>query len=1592
MRKFTRSFIILVFALNLIFIKSIGQLPAKVILSQPANNSSAINAFNFSWHPDSLVYDFFIQVATDSLFSNPIKDSAITGPELPLSMLGTPLIPTKHYYWKVAAKNANGTGPYSDVWKFVYDTITILPAPLLNSPANGDTGLSFTQYLMWNNISNASIYQLQVSPDSTFKNVRIMVVNAMINTTGYNINQGVLKPSTTYYWRVLYKNAASQVSPFSQIWNFTTIDGKVSAPILSFPSNGMPQTSLITSLEWSFVNNALDYFLEIAKDTLFTNTSEVYEQQYPYAGISMPRDYLNINTTYYWRVTAEGPADSVRSVIWNFTTDSVGIAPAYPNIVYPTINTTIPVPVNLTFKWNTSKVATSYNLMLYYSNMDTLLIDTTINAPDTTFQIKTSLKYDTSYMYELSALNQWGSSEPIEGMFFTELIPGTVPKVPMLNFPSNYYSGESINYINYAWSPENGANYYKINIKDSSGYNFSDTTSLNYYISKNPLKYLHFYQWSVQACNSSGCSNYSLPWTFQTDLPYGPTLISPANGATFKTTTPTLMWDSVAGINKYLVEVANNNQFIGDILSDTVYGDSYTVPGGYLNDSMQCYWRVSSMLGMTTGYIGSPFSFNIQQNGPAPDSIILYSPYDMEKIQNQPDVEFYWVFPTITSTYRIKIAKDTLMQHIVLFDSTSSNNLSYQLPINKLQPYTKYFFQIVAVDDYGMSSTKVLRFLVGDTASASPYTPVLIGPNGISSPMIRLNWNPLMGAQILKVMVSTDKTFTNTSAFVVDSVLFSTDSIYYGVKPLKIGVTYYWTVGGKMSTMPYSFAKPFSFIVDTSGILPQFTIMIAGVNNDSAIFTNTTIATTSNVSWYWDFGDGTVAGAKNTSHKYLKDGSYNVCLSAKTATGSVRQNCMSLIIGSGVSTANFSFNIQSNDTVIFVNQTTGMGLHTWYWDFGDGSYSTVKNPFHVFNPGVYNVCLSVKDSTGFMTQYCSNVPIGGNTCVANYVYYINATNDTVFFNDRSTGNINKWFWDFGNGMTSTQQNVALKVTPKVYNVMLSVFGGNGCNTSVEKSVMINGSVCDNISDFSFYVNPLTYEVTFTNTSQGNNMTYYNWNFGDGHISLAPDPVYSYADSGLYTVTLTISDSTRTCVSTTNKAVEIGLINCSAAFTYFSDSTLVSFNNTSIGASTNMNWIFGDGAQSSLMNPSHRYPAQGYYTVELYTYASGTKCMDYNQQTILAGKIGKDCQAGFNYFSNLNTDSSISFMSQSIGNNITGYIWNFGDGKLSTTPNPTHHYTDSGYYSVCLTISERSTGCVNSICKMLKVGNTDQDCYIKYMYSVDTATRKVLFKDNSIGGPISFQWYFGTTNNDSSHLENPSFTYPANGFYPVHLIAITPSGCRGEYLQLISINGGDSLKGTFMTKAQSNLVDLLKINEGPFSQSISNLEDNRMKSVSFAGAAYGDPSSFLWDFGDGTFDSTTLDPTHVYASYGTYEACLTVNDLITGQQDTYCNQITIDSTSAATAVNPLSSDQFILNMYPDPMSRYLNIQYSLPENTKVTVSIYDELGSLVSTIVSQDQNSGTYNITWQNPGIANGIYYLKLSTANVSITKKVIVIN
>ncbi|HPO61924.1 MAG TPA: C1 family peptidase [Candidatus Kapabacteria bacterium] len=189
--------------------------PASPVLSSPANNSSNININpTLSWNSSLAATSYQLQVSTQSNFSSTVFDqSNITTTSQQLTNLtqGTP------HYWRVRAANANGTSPWSDSWNFT--TQILLQQPVLLNPEDNAVNISVTPNFTWQAVPTATIYQLQVSGNSTFTYL-------YINQTGISTNSYLstyqFPNNLQLWWRVKASNNQSS-SPWSAAFSFTTI-------------------------------------------------------------------------------------------------------------------------------------------------------------------------------------------------------------------------------------------------------------------------------------------------------------------------------------------------------------------------------------------------------------------------------------------------------------------------------------------------------------------------------------------------------------------------------------------------------------------------------------------------------------------------------------------------------------------------------------------------------------------------------------------------------------------------------------------------------------------------------------------------------------------------------------------------------------------------------------------------------------------------------------------------------------------------------------------------------------------------------------------------------------------------------------------------------------------------------------------------------------------------------------------------------------------------------------------------------------------------------------------------------------------------
>ncbi len=78
-------------------------------------------------------------------------------------------------------------------------------------------------------------------------------------------------------------------------------------------------------------------------------------------------------------------------------------------------------------------------------------------------------------------------------------------------------------------------------------------------------------------------------------------------------------------------------------------------------------------------------------------------------------------------------------------------------------------------------------------------------------------------------------------------------------------------------------------------------------------------------------------------------------------------------------------------------------------------------------------------------------------------------------------------------------------------------------------------------------------------------------------------------------------------------------------------------------------------------------------------------------------------------------------------------------------------------------------------------------------------------------------------------------------------------------------------------------------------------------------------------------------------------------------------------------------------YPNPFNPSTKINYTIPQNAVVTLSIYDALGHVVNVLVNQTQNAGSYDVEWNASAFATGVYFYKLEAGSFTSSKQMLLV-
>ncbi len=284
-----------------------------------------------------------------------------------------------------------------------------------------------------------------------------------------------------------------------------------------------------------------------------------------------------------------------------------------------------------------------------------------------------------------------------------------------------------------------------------------------------------------------------------------------------------------------------------------------------------------------------------------------------------------------------------------------------------------------------------------------------------------------------------------------------------------------------------------------------------------------------------------------------------------------------------------------NCNVVNFTGTLSAGATNPKWNFADPSSgvnntSTLPNPSHTFSQSGY-----------YLVSYAADFPaVGGGTCrksitktviipaVADFEWKISCTPTGFKYNFTDKSNfvspytISSRSWTFAGGIPATSTaitppTIAFTPGPHVVTLTITSAGGAPAPTTCTKTYTIivpplpspafttSGSLC------------LGSQVAFNST--GTNLTSRLWNFGDGASSLLNPTTRTYASTGSYNVTLTVSDIYG-CIRSTTQSITIAANTLSTSIaaggpTTFCQGGNVALNSTTSGGTAPYSYLWAN---------------------------------------------------------------------------------------------------------------------------------------------------------------------------------------------------------------------------------------------------------------------------------------------------------------------------------------------------------------------------------------------------------------------------------
>ena len=494
------------------------------------------------------------------------------------------------------------------------------------------------------------------------------------------------------------------------------------------------------------------------------------------------------------------------------------------------------------------------------------------------------------------------------------------------------------------------------------------------------------------------------------------------------------------------------------------------------------------------------------------------------------------------------------------------------------------------------------------------------------------------------------------------------------------------------------------------------------------------------------------------------------------------------------------------------------------WNWGDGTaLSTGASPSaHVYAaPGSYVITLTTTDGWGDAASTTRNAtltePPGNQPPSATFTSNC-PTYTTCTFNSAGTvdpdGDVPiRYAWTFGDGGTSTSANPSRTyAAPGTYTVSLTTTDVWGRFSTVTHDVTMTEPAGNQgpVATFVATCTALACAMNSTGTvdPEGHTIKGYSWNWGDGTaLSTGASPSHTYAVPGMYTITLTVTDSWNRAGAPATRDVNLTepAGNTGPNATFVATCTILTCAMNSAGtvdpqgdAIRSYSWNWGDGtALSTGASPSHTYTLPGTYTITLTVVDAWNRA-----GTPVTRDVTMTEPAGNQAPSVVFTTSCTTFTTCVMNSTGTAdpeantplrYSWNWGDATaVSTTASPSHVYTFAGTYTVTLTVSDawgRAAAPVSHDVTTLAEPGGNTGPTVTFPQPVCTGLSCAVSSTGTADpdGIRSYSWNWGDATTVSTGASPAAHVYAAAGTYTITLIVTDNWGRTSTQARTVTVS-------------------------------------------------------------------------------------------------------------------------------------------------------------------------------------------------------------